>query len=101
MTRIQRLLAATGLLLACFIVSFVTFSKWGPKSDLAAYAYGSIALVFSLGSVFFLYPERKRIGFRLYATLAGFVATFWALEVFGGLTWYLFDKALRAYNQHQ
>lgn len=99
MSTTGRLVAATALLLACIVPGyFAFFTKWA-HTDLQAYAIGSVSLILAAASFAVLYPERKQIGFRLYTTLAGLFTAFWALEVFGGLAWYIADKIARHHQR--
>ena len=99
MSTTDRLVAATALLLACIFPGyFAFFTRWA-QSDLQAYAMASVSLILAAASFAVLYPKRERIGFRLYATIAGLFTAFWGLEVFGGLAWYIADKLAR-HHQH-
>ncbi len=94
-----RLVVATALLLACiFLGYFAFFTKW-TGIELQAYAMASVSLLLAAAGFAVLYPKRKRIGFRLYATLAGLFTAFWALEVFGGLAWYIADQIVRHHQR--
>ncbi len=95
MSPTSRFLAATALLVACIFPGYVaSFTKW-THGDLQAYAMDSVSLILAATSFAVLYPKRDRIGFRLYAAIAGLFTAFWALEVFGGLAWYITDKVTR------
>ena len=86
---------ATASVAASLAVSYLVFSRWGPRNDIGAYAISFLGLVFAVIAFTLLYPLRKRMSIRCFLVFVLLVALFWSIEFFGGVAWFLLDKVAR------
>ena len=91
----RRVWLAAPSLAASLAVSFLIFSKWGPRSDLGAYTISFLGLLLAGTAAALLYPLRNRISIRLFCVFSVLVAIFWSIEFFGGVAWFVLDKLVR------
>jgi len=99
MTSKSRVIITSSALLISLSLVRVIFIAVKPGQDLYAYALSFIGLVFACIASVVLFPLRSSVGMRLFCTLAILITVFWAIELFGGLSWYYLDK-LERHHQH-
>jgi hypothetical protein len=99
MNRKSRVAISTSALLFSLSFAWAIFTKVHPGQDLYAYALSLIALLFAALSAIVLYPLRDDVVMRLFCAITILVFIFWAVEFFGGISWYLLDKLARHYQK--
>ena len=97
---IRRVSLAIVLLSFCVLLSWIAFSKFGPRTDIQAYCLSALALLLATFAAGALKPLRDSVGIRIFHVFTICIAAFLAFELIGGLIWFSLDK-LERHLQHR